>query len=357
MEHFWQIYDHLKRPSSFTITTEFHLFKDGIHPTWEDPQNQAGGKWMIRLKKGIASRYWEEIILAVIGEQFDVGPEICGAVMSVRNGEDIISVWNKTADNTEAVNKIRDQLRRILKLPSIIQIEYKRHQDSLVDKSSYRNPTMVYKPPQASNNNPNHNRSGADGHHHHQNRPDREGSGGHGGDRPHREYNKGGGYQHPNGERPQGWSSSGAAGNNRGERGEYRGGPGGVQGAQQHQGGQGAAGGERPAHRTTAWQNKGDRPQGGGWARGAALPAGSKAVDGKDKEQKTHAAAPPVPSPSTGASGGGESSPGGAPPSGYKRVPFPGIGSTPAAAAASAAPASASAAPSLVPPANAWAKK
>lgn len=62
---------------------------------------------MIRLKKGIASRYWEDVVLAIIGEQFDVGSEICGAVLSVRNNEDIISVWNKTADNLEAVNKIR----------------------------------------------------------------------------------------------------------------------------------------------------------------------------------------------------------------------------------------------------------
>ena len=35
---------------------------------------------MIRLKKGLASFYWEEIVLAIIGEQFDVGNEICGAV-------------------------------------------------------------------------------------------------------------------------------------------------------------------------------------------------------------------------------------------------------------------------------------
>lgn len=62
---------------------------------------------MIRLKKGIASRYWEDIILAIIGEQFDVGSEVCGAVLSVRNNEDIVSIWNKTADNLEAVNKIR----------------------------------------------------------------------------------------------------------------------------------------------------------------------------------------------------------------------------------------------------------
>ena len=41
----------------------------------------------------------------------------------------------------------RDQLRRLLRLPNVIVIEYKRHQDSLVDKSSYRNPTMVWRAP------------------------------------------------------------------------------------------------------------------------------------------------------------------------------------------------------------------
>lgn len=107
MEHFWHIYNHLVRPSDMKTTTDFHLFKDGIKPTWEDPQNQAGGKWMVRLKKGLASMVWEEVVLAVIGEQFDVGHEICGAVCSVRSSEDIISIWNKTADNQEATNKIR----------------------------------------------------------------------------------------------------------------------------------------------------------------------------------------------------------------------------------------------------------
>lgn len=97
----------MKRPSDFRVATEFHLFKFGIHPTWEDEQNKLGGKWTIRLKKGIGSRYWEDILLAIIGEQFDVGPEICGAVLSVRTSEDILSVWNKTADNLEAINKIR----------------------------------------------------------------------------------------------------------------------------------------------------------------------------------------------------------------------------------------------------------
>ena len=50
----------------------------------QDEANKMGGKWIIRLKKGLASRCWENLILAMLGEQFMVGEEICGAVISVR---------------------------------------------------------------------------------------------------------------------------------------------------------------------------------------------------------------------------------------------------------------------------------
>lgn len=145
VEHFWRIYNHMIRPNDIRTTTDYHLFKHGVSPTWEDPVNKNGGKWMVRLKKGLSSRLWEELVLAIIGEQFDVGHEICGAVVSVRHSEDIISVWNKTADNNEATSKIRDQMRRILKIPPFVSIEYKKHQDSLQDKSSFRNPNVVHK--------------------------------------------------------------------------------------------------------------------------------------------------------------------------------------------------------------------
>ncbi|TKS93351.1 Eukaryotic translation initiation factor 4E type 2 [Collichthys lucidus] len=50
----------------------------------KDDSNRSGGKWIIRLRKGLASRFWENIILAMLGEQFMVGEEICGAVVSIR---------------------------------------------------------------------------------------------------------------------------------------------------------------------------------------------------------------------------------------------------------------------------------
>jgi len=39
---------------------------------------------ILRLRKGLASRCWENLVLAMLGEQFMVGEEICGAVVSIR---------------------------------------------------------------------------------------------------------------------------------------------------------------------------------------------------------------------------------------------------------------------------------
>lgn len=96
VESFWTIYSHLKRPSLLPSVSDYHIFKEGIRPVWEDEANKRGGKWIIRLKKGVADRYWEDLLLAIVGDQFmEAGEEVCGAVLSVRSGEDVLSVWTK----------------------------------------------------------------------------------------------------------------------------------------------------------------------------------------------------------------------------------------------------------------------
>ncbi|XP_063243316.1 eukaryotic translation initiation factor 4E type 2-like isoform X2 [Bacillus rossius redtenbacheri] len=139
VEQFWSVYSHLVRPSELQSHSDFHLFKVGIKPMWEDEANVKGGKWIVRLRKGLASRCWENLVLAMLGEQFMVGEEICGAVVSMRFQEDIISVWNKTASDAATTTRIRDTLRRVLNLPPNTVLEYKRHDDSLKDNSSFRN--------------------------------------------------------------------------------------------------------------------------------------------------------------------------------------------------------------------------
>lgn len=138
VQQFWNTYCHLTRPGDIPYKADLHFFKQGIKPVWEDEINKAGGKWILRLRKGLSSRIWENLLLAIIGESFLVGDEICGAVCSIRNQEDIVSVWNKTADNLGVRFRIRDTLRRVLNLPGNAVLEYKRHDDCLKDQSSYR---------------------------------------------------------------------------------------------------------------------------------------------------------------------------------------------------------------------------
>lgn len=54
-----------------------------------------------------------------------VNDEVCGAVVSVRYQEDIISVWNRTASDQATTTRIRDTLKRVLNLPPNTILEYK----------------------------------------------------------------------------------------------------------------------------------------------------------------------------------------------------------------------------------------
>jgi translation initiation factor 4E len=118
VESFWRTLTHLAPPSALLPTTDYLLFHAGVRrPVWEDPANARGGKWILRLRKGVADRLWEDLLLAVAGDQFADGelaaraedgwPEICGASISVRLNEDIISLWNRF----EADVKSRDRIK------------------------------------------------------------------------------------------------------------------------------------------------------------------------------------------------------------------------------------------------------
>ena len=53
--------------------------------------------------------------------------------------EDILSIWNRTANDLAVTNRIRDTFRRVLNLPQGTVTEYKAHNDSIKDHSSFRN--------------------------------------------------------------------------------------------------------------------------------------------------------------------------------------------------------------------------
>jgi len=173
VESFWGLWTHLNPPSALQPTTDYLLFHSGVRrPIWEDPLNLPGGKWIIRLKKGVADRIFEDLILAIIGDQFDdvrhpsdtsppihapsdnveegSWPEICGCTISVRQSEDIISLWNRYDSDAKVKERIRDTIRRVLSLPATTIMEYKSNNDSMQDKSSFRNSALHPATPTAS---------------------------------------------------------------------------------------------------------------------------------------------------------------------------------------------------------------
>jgi translation initiation factor 4E len=135
VEDFWTIYRHLKRPSTLPVVSDYHLFKKDIRPIWEDDVNKKGGKWVVRMKKGVADRYWEDLLLALIGDQFsEAGDDVCGAVLSMRNGEDILSIWTRTDGGR--VIKIREIMKHVLNFPANTRVEFKSHDSSIAQRTA-----------------------------------------------------------------------------------------------------------------------------------------------------------------------------------------------------------------------------
>ncbi|XP_045767330.1 eukaryotic translation initiation factor 4E type 2 isoform X2 [Maniola jurtina] len=151
VEQWWGLYLHLTRPAELPPLSDLHLFKLGIKPMWEDPANVNGGKWVVRLRKAQTGRAWEDLCMAMIGEQFMVGEEMCGIVLSIRFQEDHLAVWHRTAADADAKARVRDTLRRVLLLPASVPLEYKAHGDCL-RASANHNPHNHNHQPHASHN-------------------------------------------------------------------------------------------------------------------------------------------------------------------------------------------------------------
>ena len=101
---------------------------------WEDENNKLGGKFILRVRKTLTNRLWEALVLAVTGGQFsgDLSNEICGCVVSIRHGEDSISLWHRSSKNFEVRNQLQLKLKEVLELPADVNFEYKNHDVSLV---------------------------------------------------------------------------------------------------------------------------------------------------------------------------------------------------------------------------------
>ncbi|KAL4956714.1 translation initiation factor eIF 4e-like domain-containing protein [Aspergillus filifer] len=134
---FYRIYNNYpweKIPQRDTV----HIFRKGVKPIWEDPENLRGGCWRFRVPKRKAQAFFHEIAILAISNEFQAVLEkehdhVLGVSTSVRFNTHLISVWNKLGDNERSVELLKETILNRLS-PELRPVDsgsnsffYKRH--------------------------------------------------------------------------------------------------------------------------------------------------------------------------------------------------------------------------------------
>ena len=85
VESYCRYFNWLKSPSKLELNSNYHQFKSGIKPMWEDEANANGGKCVLTMKNNptLLDQCWQWLTMVLVGEEFDESDEICGAVGSL----------------------------------------------------------------------------------------------------------------------------------------------------------------------------------------------------------------------------------------------------------------------------------
>ncbi|ETW06804.1 hypothetical protein H310_02955 [Aphanomyces invadans] len=146
VEDFWGMFNNILPPTKLHVGSNYHLFKEGIRPMWEDPINAKGGKWVLtnnRQRRPRLDDAWMNTMLALIGECLEDDDDLSGAVVSVRKTQDRIAVWTQTATNEQLQRKVGGNFRKVLDLSKNEVLKYQSHADAAASGSSYQN-DVVY---------------------------------------------------------------------------------------------------------------------------------------------------------------------------------------------------------------------
>ena len=100
--------------------TTINLFVKGVKPVWEDPEHKQGASFRLQFSKGYANQIWEDLVLALIGEQFELENEVTGIVLSIGR-TDKISVWFRHGYDNRVAPKIKADMIRLLGLPQDVK--------------------------------------------------------------------------------------------------------------------------------------------------------------------------------------------------------------------------------------------
>jgi translation initiation factor 4E len=134
VEEFWAAYNHIKRPAALELGANYHFFKKGIKPMWEDEHNKKGGKWIVAvMQKEELSRldeFWQHLLLSLIGETLDEdieGDQVCGCVLGKRRNMAKIAVWIRDKAHEDQILRLGKKLKDVLQLDTTSTLEFTPH--------------------------------------------------------------------------------------------------------------------------------------------------------------------------------------------------------------------------------------
>ncbi|TMS39448.1 hypothetical protein L596_005970 [Steinernema carpocapsae] len=108
-EGLFRAYSALPRPSAFGNGTDLCVFRRGIKPEWEDPNNVNGGRWVACVlktdpgHKTTIDLYWVRLLVNSVGERFgEWNQKICGVRVRIRERVYLISLWIRHFEPVES---------------------------------------------------------------------------------------------------------------------------------------------------------------------------------------------------------------------------------------------------------------
>ncbi|KAL8446068.1 hypothetical protein Emed_005247 [Eimeria media] len=123
VQTFWQLWAHIPQPSELLghkrmirqdnngrshVVDALMIFREGVQPMWEDPQNASGGHFEYRItpfqtKAGQLDEYWNNLVLGLVGGTIEHSDYITGIRLVDKLGQGRnpcirMEVWTKKCD-------------------------------------------------------------------------------------------------------------------------------------------------------------------------------------------------------------------------------------------------------------------
>jgi len=139
LQDFWGIWNGMPQPSELleqkrimreqasgnqTIIDAFMIFREGVRPEWEDPQNTNGGHFQIALKPNVGGgqidEYWNNLVMGMVGGTIEPAHLVTGVrlvdKLSGPKAAGIIrlELWFSKYDDSQAVSTLRRSMEKIM---------------------------------------------------------------------------------------------------------------------------------------------------------------------------------------------------------------------------------------------------